>query len=662
VGATESPQAESLERQSLPTQGWYWLDNGKHNVSQVILQHFPHDFVPLGTETRLGFHPGYVWLMVKILPGSDRLPHDWVLQLQKHQIDQVEAYRLSDPLPAKPADQLRLERLEGHFLKRQFAVPMNGGEPTYVLLKLASTTMIDLGYRVIPARRSQFSQIWSQILEAIFAGILIALAIYNLALYGFLRDPAYLLYVGFTLGSGLGMLIYLGWAGVLLPAWLPPAGMLLHTLKLLGISFGVEFTRQFLTALPIRQPRLDQFLHIIVWLPLPLIVILLATGLPQVILLSDGLLIVAYGTCFWAAFKLAKVGDRAALYLALTWVVVLVPFVLEVIRMEGGIPLPEWTLLLLLGACTLEAVLFSIGLTVRLADRRQAVLNELRSLNSNLEKRVTDRTRHLEVANQQLQRQQEALIRSARLAALGQFAGGMAHEISNPLAVILGAARQLQRKGRHDSFVTDRCQKVLFHARRIDQIIKRLREFSSPSPSLACQESTRLYDVIDQTCQELRAKIKRYEVHLDCRQVNQGIVVFGRADRLCLAMSSLIDNAIRAVAETPPRWVRIQTICESSQVTVVISDSGGGVEASDRQRIFEPFYTSRENATGLGLSAAWGIITSYRGSLSLRRERPTSFMVTLPLATQVERVEPALAPQSLTVNSGSILQVHYQPD
>ena len=239
--------------------------------------------------------------------------------------------------------------------------------------------------------------------------------------------------------------------------------------------------------------------------------------------------------------------------------------------------------------------------------------------------------------------QREQIIRTEKLASVGQLAAGVAHEIGNPLAAILGYVDILRADaaGKGELTVPDRqdaLDRVKAETQRIHRIIRELLEFSRPS-----HEAPVATDVlrVTQSAQALLAPQSRFR---DVRVVTTGgneawqqaLVSPGR---LAQVLVNLLLNAAAAMSGKGTIVVACEKI--EHKVVVSIADEGPGVAPENRRKIFDPFFTTKPvgAGTGLGLSVSRSIVESFGGTLELATAvegQGAKFVLTLPEADQRE--------------------------
>lgn len=243
-----------------------------------------------------------------------------------------------------------------------------------------------------------------------------------------------------------------------------------------------------------------------------------------------------------------------------------------------------------------------------------------------------------------LHRNQTALAAATRLSSLGQMAGGIAHEINTPLAVIGGKADLLLKL--LDSPEFDRAvaqshvQKITNTVHKIAKIIKGLRTISR-DPSAEEPVIFGLNEVISETIEICE---KRFQTH-GIRLMRTGILplqtnVWGRPVQLGQVLLNLLNNAFDAVKNCPEKWVELRCTVFGKTVKIEVIDSGAKVSEEIQERLFHPFFTTKKvgEGTGLGLSISRSIIERSGGKLYFdQKPKNTTFVIELRGADDNER-------------------------
>lgn len=253
----------------------------------------------------------------------------------------------------------------------------------------------------------------------------------------------------------------------------------------------------------------------------------------------------------------------------------------------------------------------------------------LEEQSSDLVKLVNQRTKELED-------QKMINIHNSKMSALGEMAGGIAHEINTPLAtmkMLVGSAvREIDKEIFDVEFVTDKLTKINITIDRIAKIVKGLKTFSrdgSQDPFV----SSNLKIIIDDTVFFCKERFRNKEVDLTVQIENEDLMVDCRASQISQVLLNLLSNSIDAIEKDKTKWVQIQQKVDDSWVYILITDSGLGIPKDVKQKIFDPFFTTKgvEKGTGLGLSISLGIIKNHQGEMTVNSDcKNTQFVIKLP--------------------------------
>lgn len=240
-----------------------------------------------------------------------------------------------------------------------------------------------------------------------------------------------------------------------------------------------------------------------------------------------------------------------------------------------------------------------------------------------------------ELAREQLRESQARLVQSSKMAAVGQLAAGLAHELNTPLAAIvlgLQAGKRSIKKEKFDNAVQriEQCEEAAGKARVIvDQLLTHSRKSGGK------METIDLSDVVRSTVDFLRPQIVKEGVELTVEST-QGLMVKGNAGEIGQILTNLLLNARDAVLSGPDgsRKVWLRAYDGHGSILLEVADTGPGVPAASRERIFEPFFTEKEvgRGTGLGLYICRELAGRHGAELVLV-DQPTSgalFRLSLP--------------------------------
>ncbi|RQW88218.1 MAG: hybrid sensor histidine kinase/response regulator [Geobacter sp.] len=252
---------------------------------------------------------------------------------------------------------------------------------------------------------------------------------------------------------------------------------------------------------------------------------------------------------------------------------------------------------------------------------RDRLLKEIETWNRMLEMRVAEKT-------MELQKVQEEIVQTEKMSTLGYISAGMAHEIRNPLNSI-GLYVQLLKGGLDDPERFEFLEKIEMEVRRIDGILIKLMD-AVKRPRYHLQQVS-IPKVIDSLLELFQSRAKMHGIRVERDYRANPPYILADATEIEQIFSNLFANAIEEMADGGVLTILLQQ--KDDTVNIDVTDTGKGIPHVDLQRIFDPFYTTKNSGTGLGLSVVLRIIRTYNGKIEVKSEmgKGTTFSVSLPL-------------------------------
>jgi signal transduction histidine kinase len=232
---------------------------------------------------------------------------------------------------------------------------------------------------------------------------------------------------------------------------------------------------------------------------------------------------------------------------------------------------------------------------------------------------------------------QERLVQSEKLAALGEMAANVAHELRNPLVSIGGFARRLHKSiedPKNKRYTTI----VIKEVNRLEKILNNVLSFTRRP--MYKFEPCQIHKVVNETLEIYYEEMvdKKIECH---KEYSEDLPVI-EIDRLQFkqALINLVANAIQAMPKGGSLWIRIfeDQLLDNKGLTIEITDTGGGVSEDILHNVFNPFFTTKTIGTGLGLAITHKIVTLHNGRIGLKNEpgKGATFIIKLPLKQRKE--------------------------
>lgn len=248
---------------------------------------------------------------------------------------------------------------------------------------------------------------------------------------------------------------------------------------------------------------------------------------------------------------------------------------------------------------------------------------------------------------EKLLQEQMKLISSSKMVSLGEMAGGIAHEIINPIAIIDGFAVRLSRMldtGKVDmEGLKTGIAKIRSTVDRITKIVTSLRNFARDGDNDSFS-IVKVVDIINDTLEFCRQKIgyRKIELHVD--DIESNLSLDCRPIQISQVLLNLLSNAADAVEVLSERWIKIQCKDVGDKIQIRVIDSGPGIRQEFLDKILKPYFTTKPpgKGTGLGLSLSRSIVETHRGTLTVDRNSPnTCFVIELPKRQIISTVKAA---------------------
>ncbi|WP_171051896.1 ATP-binding protein [Alteribacter natronophilus] len=240
--------------------------------------------------------------------------------------------------------------------------------------------------------------------------------------------------------------------------------------------------------------------------------------------------------------------------------------------------------------------------------------------------------------------------RSEHLAAIGQMTAGLAHEVKNPLGTIQMAGdlieaeteelrKKYQLRGPAVSMIQEASADIQEETRRLNELVKRFLKMSKPHKD---EETTvDIGELTEEVARLVSHQMKRADIDCTVYHKDDGVIVRGDRSQLMQAFLNLALNALEAMERVDRGVLSITVRKKGSNAEISFHDSGAGIPASKLKRIFNPFFSTKQEGTGLGLSITHDLINEHKGSIEVESEygKGSEFTVRLPLDKEGEEAQ-----------------------
>jgi len=238
-------------------------------------------------------------------------------------------------------------------------------------------------------------------------------------------------------------------------------------------------------------------------------------------------------------------------------------------------------------------------------------------------------TQELQHVYRELQDNVEHLKRAARMSALGHMSAGLAHEIRNPLAGIDGAAAVLREEPHNQSRRIEFLDIIQKEARRLDRLVTNFLEFARPRPPE--MQPVHIGPLVQSVVDVVKQTAARHHIDFTVDIADNLPPLRCDAEQIKQVLLNLMLNSTQAMPEGGA--ITVLSRFQNNEVMVQVCDTGPGIPQSDIDFIYDPFFTTKETGTGLGLPTAYQIVEQHGGELKLEKSGSsgTCFVFTLPV-------------------------------
>jgi two-component system sensor histidine kinase HydH len=257
---------------------------------------------------------------------------------------------------------------------------------------------------------------------------------------------------------------------------------------------------------------------------------------------------------------------------------------------------------------------------------------------------------HVGAVVTRLQQSQREASRAEQLAAVGQLAAGMAHELRNPLTamkvLVQAAAHRTPRaavEGRDLAVLDDEMT-------RLEHLIQTFLDFARP-PQME-KQCFELRQVLSKTTDLVSGRAERQGVHLTCELPDLSVIIEADLGQIRQVILNLLLNALDAMPQGGVLWLRLGTPSPDGWLQVQVADTGCGLPAALGQRVFEPFVSTKETGIGLGLSICKRIVEAHGGAITAGDRPGGGALCTVRLPTSLAAQSALLAADGAAAAAG----------
>lgn len=266
----------------------------------------------------------------------------------------------------------------------------------------------------------------------------------------------------------------------------------------------------------------------------------------------------------------------------------------------------------------------AVGIFRDISELKRAQL-ELEAINEDLERRVEARTK-------ELQETQKQYLHAEKLSAIGKLSASIAHEFNNPLQGILSIIKGVKKRAILEPEDRDLLEAAIGECDRIKELIRSLQDFNRPSSGRKTMMD--IHKSLDSILLLHKNDFKKKRIKVECDFSAHLPQIVAVPDQIKQVLLNLLTNAADA-CHHPGSTITVRTRSDNQNVTVAISDTGIGIQPTEMELIFQPFYTTKPEVkgTGLGLSVSYGILKKHGGCIEVESQPGigSTFTISLPI-------------------------------
>ena len=621
------------------------------------------NFQVLGTDVpNLGFSKSTFWVKTSIINNSNK--EKLLLELSLPIMDYIEFYHPSrgNSYHVTKAGELfpfyyRKYKDPNYF----FDLDIPKGETKTFYIKVKSSEAIQLPIKIGSPHVFNDQVKSRDILSGIYFGIMLVMILYNLFIYFTVKDKSYISYVVYIILILLTQTTLQGYPfQYLWPDYPVIAKYSLFIFpSLVGIA-SMVFMNIFLNVKLFSKGLYKlSYIFSLIYLISIVASAFKSYELSQLIMQTNAMLVSFYMLA--TAIYIVKKGFLPAKYFLIAWSIFLLGVIAFIMKDLGVLPYNNFTRYTMQIGSAIETVLLSFALAARINIYKRERLDALeekeklvREQNIVLEQTVVERTSELNKTLSDLKEAQSQLVDSEKMSSLGQLTAGIAHEINNPINFVSSNITPLRRdlediyllikkyeelsttddvKGKLEEI--DALKKELDFeylkteipeiingiedgATRTKEIVRGLRNFSHLDE--AEQQKVDINEGVESTLILIKTKFNNISLKTELGSLP---IIECYPSKLNQVFMNLIDNAIGAIESKnfvdEEAEILIKTYTESNSIIFSVEDNGVGMTDSTREKMIEPFFTTKDvgKGTGLGLSIAYGIVEKHSGKIEV---------------------------------------------
>ena len=597
--------ASSLEQDAQVRLLYFNDSNKSHSLQEVVndADHlFKHEFV----TPSLKFAPGSTVFVQVRLENDTAQRVEKVIKFLDIRLDRVDVYSSEGMLLSVMGD--RVPFLNRTYADAQIAIDImaKAKRLSTLYLKFTNEDKMDLTYSIYEKSAYSEDLVFRKEMHAFFFGALLIMLIYNIVLYLFIREKAFLVYIFYHITVMIVMLYY---NGIISHYYHPEnydvnGGNVPAVLSYLSIVLAIEFLRYFLNVKEY-TPKFDRWLLFFVYLNTVLLVLSPFDIVSKHIAIFN-MMFLSLFLLYVSGYHSFVLKRKIALFYLLGWIVMLVAIIITGLLSFGYVQRNDFTIYIFQLGIIIEITLLSMGLAYRYKINQEALAE----------------------SNRLIQEQ-------AKLASMGELLRHISHQWRQPLSEINAVAMKIETEYRRETLDAKKLDENIEAIETItEHMSKTIQDFNSYFRSDKKSITVMPEQVIQKSLNLVKSSLKEHgiEISVVIEPTHSVKVVEGELVQVVLV---LLNNARDAIVskKCEAKWIKVWVREVDAKVLISVEDSGGGIAKENLSKVFEPYFTTKFEAqgTGIGLYMSKMIVEeSLGGNLSVSNSRDgAKFIISL---------------------------------
>ena len=553
---------------------FYYNETKQSHNLQEIIKHSDTLFTQELVSPHLKFPPNTTLFIKLRLENPTAEKVDKVVKFLDIRLDRMDLYSDDGRLLNSEGDRVPFSNRKYDDAQIAVDISAKAHSESTLYLKFSNKDKMELSYRIYDKTEYVKDIVFKKVMHAFFFGALLIMLIYNIVLYLFIREKAFLVYILYHITVMAVMFYY---NGMVSQYYRPDdygvnGGNVPAVLSYLSIILAIEFLRYFLNAKEY-TPKMDRWLLFFVYLNTVLLVLALfditSRHIPilNMMFLSIFLLYVSG----YHSFVLKR---KIALFYLLGWVVMLIAIIITGLLSFGYVERNDFT-----------AYIFQIGIII-----------EITSLSMGLAYRY-------KINQDQLIEKTKVLHEQSKLAAMGEMMRHISHQWRQPLAEINAVAMGIETEYRRNTLNAQTLDKNIEQIENITEYMsKTIQDFNSYFKSDKAKTRTTLEAVVDKAFGLVMGGLSKNDIRIDKEVVVAETVeiVEGELVQVLLVLLNNARDALKA-SDASEKWIKIRIAKENGKHLIEVEDSAGGIAEQNLAKVFEPYFTTKFEAQGVGI-------------------------------------------------------------